>query len=146
MQLPNTAVALSPAHAWFMSNLPEIQSRSNACFARLTPDRRQEAQAEVAAVVFKAVDSAARRGVIARITPFHLVNNAARQFREGRRITGSSSTDVMAEATQRKGRRRRHVPLWRSARPVASRTPDAPAWPRGWRIGVWIRDRMNKFV
>ena len=83
-----------------MNNFDEIQSRSKACFSRLTPDRRQEAQAEVLATVFKATASAAKRGTLNRLTPFHLVSYAVQQQRVGRRMAGSSSTDVLSDLTR----------------------------------------------
>ena len=104
MQLPNTAASTSPAHDWFMQNLTEIQSRSRAVFARLTPERREDAVSEVMAHVFQASESAARRGVLAKITPYHAVVFAAKHYRKGRRIAGYSSTDVSSEATKIKGR------------------------------------------
>ena len=100
MQLPTPSVASSSANLWFMNNYAEIQSRSKACFCRLTPDRRQEAEAEVLATVFKATASAAKRGTLNRLTPFHLVSYAVQQQRVGRRMAGSSSTDVLSDLTR----------------------------------------------
>ena len=102
MQMPNAAS--SAANDWFMQNLAEIQSRSRAVFARLTPERREDAIAEVMANVYQASESAARRGVLARITPFYCVTFAAKHYRKGRRIAGYSSTDATSEATRVKGR------------------------------------------
>ena len=83
MQLPNAA-STSEAHDWFIRNLAEIQSRSHACFARLNPDLREEAVAEVMANVYQASASAARRGVLAKITPYHAVVYATKHFRTTR--------------------------------------------------------------
>jgi hypothetical protein len=100
----SAAISQSPAHAWFMENLPEIQSRSRACLSRLPRHQREEAMAEVVGSVFKASVHAERNGVLARITPFHAVVYAVKHYRQGRRMAGYSSTDVMSEATQIKGR------------------------------------------
>ena len=104
MRLPSSPVSVSLAHDWFMTNLPEIKSRTNAVFARLSPERREDAIAEVMANVYQASESAARRGVLARITPFYCVTFAAKHYRKGRRIAGYSSTDATSEATRVKGR------------------------------------------
>ena len=94
----------TPAHRWFAQNLPEIQSRARACLARLHPAQREEALAEVMGAVFTTSVHAHRRGTLAKITPFHAVNFAAKHYRAGRRLAGTSSTDVMSEATQIQGR------------------------------------------
>jgi len=94
----------SPAHTWFMQNLTEIQSRSRACLSRVPSRFRDDAMAEVIANVFKASVSAQRRGVLARITPFRCVLYAVKQYHQGRRMAGYTSTDVMSEAAQAKGR------------------------------------------
>jgi hypothetical protein len=100
----SAAISQSPAHTWFMQHLPEIQSRSRACVSRLPRHQRDDAMAEVVGSVFKASVHAERNGVLARITPFHAVVYAVKHYRQGRRMAGYSSTDVMAEATQIKGR------------------------------------------
>src|ERR1035438_690174 len=79
----SAALLSSPAHAWFMNNLAEIQSRSRVRLKHLSGDRQEEALAEVVGAVFKASVHAHRRGVLDRITPFHAVNYAVRQFRVG---------------------------------------------------------------
>jgi len=99
-------VSSSPAQSWFTRNLPEIQSRSRACLSRVRPDQRDDALAEVMGVVYKTSVNAQKRGVLAKITPFHAVDFAVRQYRQGRRMGGYSSTDVTSEATQRLGRSR----------------------------------------
>lgn len=103
MNIPATDL---PAHDWFTHHLPEIRSRAHACFARIEGDRREEAEAEVLASVFRACVRAARRGTLARITPYWAVVYATRQFKAGRRFAGTSSTDATSEATQRRGRSR----------------------------------------
>src|SRR5438552_2962720 len=103
MQLKHSAVFQSPAHIWFLSNYEEIQSRTRACFSFLRVTDREEAVAEVIAVVFKASVLAANKGVLHRVTPYHAVRFAVLQYREGRRMAGYSSTDVMNEATTIKG-------------------------------------------
>src|ERR1035438_9190683 len=94
----------SPAHTWFMNNLAEIQSRSHARLKYLSGDRKDKALAEVVGAVFKASIHAQRRGVLDRITPFHAVNYAVRQFRVGRRLAGTSTTDILSEAAYLMGR------------------------------------------
>ena len=97
-------ISSSPAHCWFSQNLSEIESRSRACLSRLQPEQREEAMAEVLGAVFHASVNAQKRGVLARITPFHAVVFAVKRYRTGRRMAGSSITDVMAEGTQLRGR------------------------------------------
>lgn len=94
----------SLAHQWFNDNLPEISIRARGVFFYLRDDDRDEAIAEAVAYAYTAIDSAARRGTLHNLTPFHLVNFAAKHFRQGRRVAGYSSTDVMGEATRRRGR------------------------------------------
>jgi hypothetical protein len=104
MQSSHSAVVESPAHAWFLGHLPEIRSRCRAALTRLRAESREEATAEVTAAVFKAAVHAARNGTLGRVTPYHAVAFAVRQFRQGRRVAGYSSTDVTSEAAQAKGR------------------------------------------
>ena len=54
--------------------------------------------------VYQASESAARRGVLAKINPYQAVVYATKHYRKGRRIGGYSSTDVSSEATRVKGR------------------------------------------
>ena len=68
------------------------------------PDNGEDAIAQVMANVFQASESAARRGVLARINPYQAVVYAAKHYRKGRRIARYSSTDVSSEATRVKGR------------------------------------------
>jgi hypothetical protein len=63
-----------PACDWFLNNLDEIRSRAGACLCRLRPERREDAVAEVVAVVFCATVRAARRGVLGNVTAFTLSN------------------------------------------------------------------------
>lgn len=65
------AIQAVSAQDWFLDHLPEIKSRARACFSRLRAEDRDEAVAEVVANVYTSCASAARRGVLARITPFH---------------------------------------------------------------------------
>lgn len=104
MQTVHKDVFTSPAHDWFLHNLDEIRSRATACLCRLRPEAREEAVAEVMAAVFCAAVRAARRGTLCRVTPFHAVVFATKQFRLGRRVAGTSSTDVTADATAAKRR------------------------------------------
>ena len=99
-----SSVSRSPAHVWFSQNLPEIQSRARACLSHLLPEQRAEASAEILGSIFKTCVSAQNRGTLHNITPFHAVVYAVKHYRAGRRMAGYSSTDVMSEATQLKGR------------------------------------------
>lgn len=94
----------SSAHRWFAVHRIEIESRIKACFCRINDNELEEATAEVLANVYKAIDSAARRGVLGNVTPYHLVVYAVKHFWQGRRMAGYSTTDVMSEATRRRGR------------------------------------------
>lgn len=98
------AIPSTPVQNWFIRHLPEIESRSRACFCHLRPEQRDEALAEVFGVVYKTCVNAQKRGVLAKITPYFAVVYAVRQYRAGRRMGGTSSTDVMAETAQVKGR------------------------------------------
>ena len=117
MQMSNSKVDPFAAHDWFLNNLDEIRSRAGACLGRLRPEHREEAVAEVVAAVFCAAVRAARRGVLERVTPFHAVDYAVRQYWQGRRVAGTSSTDVVADATTAK----------RRVRVVSLESPDAEA-------------------
>ena len=99
-----SVVSRSPAHVWFAQNMPEIQSRARACLSHMRPEQREEATAEILGAVFKTSVNAAKRGMLGNITPFHAVVFALKQYRAGRRLAGTSSTDVLAESTQIKGR------------------------------------------
>lgn len=92
----------SAGHNWFERHLPELTSRCRA-FTRRVPDHvREEAQAEILASIFQYVLRAERRGKLSALTPFTLVSFFGRAFCDGRRMTGSSRTDVMSVATQRR--------------------------------------------
>ena len=92
----------SAGHDWFERHRPELTSRSRA-FTRRVPDHvREEAQAEILASIFQYVLRAERRGKLPALTPFTLVSFFGRAFCDGRRMTGSSRTDVMSVATQRR--------------------------------------------
>lgn len=102
LTVSHAAQASTEANAWLTQHHEELCSRAGASFARLDPGRREEAVAEVIALVADSAHRAAERGTLARITAYHAVTYASRQVRCGRRATGTSSTDVLAEATQRK--------------------------------------------
>ena len=92
----------SAGHDWFEQRLPELISRCRA-FTRRVPDHvREEAQAEILASIFQYVLRAERRGKLSALTSFTLVSFFGRAFCDGRRMTGSSRTDVMSLATQRR--------------------------------------------
>jgi hypothetical protein len=100
MQLNNPPVNQSPAHVWFLKNLPEIRSRARACLVGLRADDREEAMAEVTAAVFKATVHASARGTLDRVTPYCAVVFAVCQYRQGRRMAGYTSTDVLSDAAR----------------------------------------------
>lgn len=88
------------ANAWLLRHHHEIASRANAVFAHLDPDRREEATAEVTANAVAWAHSAARRGRLHRVTPYWFVVYASRQYRQGRRFTGSNCRCAMSEAAK----------------------------------------------
>ena len=88
------------ANSWIQRHHSELRSRARACFAYCEPGHREEAIAEILAASLAAAHSAARRGKLARITPYWLVIFATRQFRSGRRFAGTSSVCVMSEAAR----------------------------------------------
>jgi len=92
------------ARQWFEHHYAELKSRSAAQFNHLPFHNREEAVADVLATAYLGIVSAADRGVLHRITPFHLIDYARRQHRTGRRFGGSSTTDVLAEGTALCGR------------------------------------------
>lgn len=105
MPLCAQAAVSSPAHVWFVSHLPEINSRARAYFSDLKPEVREEAVQDCLAVIWKQSLTAARRGVLDTHTPFHAVVFAGRGWRSGRRFgSGFSKTDVMAEGARAAGR------------------------------------------
>jgi len=92
--------ATQEANSWLLTNQVELESRAKANLAMLGRERRDEAVAEVIAMAFAWAVSAARRGVLHKLTPFWCVIFASRQWRQGRRFAGYSSTCVMSEAAK----------------------------------------------
>ena len=92
------------AQAWFLQHLAGMQRFTRLRFRGLGSGECEEAVADVLASIFRSSLSAARSGKLHRLTPYHVVVFAVRQYRCGRRFAGYSSTDALAEATQRRGR------------------------------------------
>jgi hypothetical protein len=90
------------AHVWYEARLPELTRRCRAFTYRLPRFVREEAQAEILAGIFEYLLSAERRGKLHALTPFSLVSFFGRAFCGGRRVAGSSRTDVMSSAAQRR--------------------------------------------
>ncbi len=97
LSIPDSQVS-QEANAWLLTHRDELESRARANFSRLGSERRDEAIAEVMAVTLAAALSAVRRGRLHKLTPFWCVIFASRQWRQGRRFAGYSSTCVMSEA------------------------------------------------
>lgn len=96
-QCPRTA-----AHVWYEAHLPELTRRCRAFTYRLPSFVREEAQAEILAGILVYLLSAERRGKLHAVTPFSLVSFYGRAFCDGRRVAGSSRSDVMSSAAQRR--------------------------------------------
>jgi hypothetical protein len=109
---------ISPAHVWFSQHLSELRSRAKVFAAQLGRNERDEAVAEIVAQTWKFVLSAARRGKLARLTPFTLVQFFGRAYVAGRRLTGTRSGDVLSVAAQRK--HRLHIVSLDEVRPVCT--------------------------
>ena len=71
-----------------------------------------------------------RRGTLHRVTPFHAVVFATKQFWQGRRVAGFTSTDAMAEATAAKNAARPISYLAAEDRACARRASSWSARPR----------------
>jgi len=99
LSIPDSHVS-QEANAWLLTHRHEIESRARANFSRLDRERRDEAVAEVMAVTLAAALGAARRGRLCKLTPFWCVIFASRQWRQGRRFAGYSSTCAMSEASR----------------------------------------------
>ena len=99
LSIPDSQVS-QEANAWLLTHRHEIESRARANFSRLDRERRDEAVAEVMAVTLAAALGAARRGRLCKLTPFWCVIFASRQWRQGRRFAGYSSTCAMSEASR----------------------------------------------
>ena len=92
--------AADAANRWLTDHHDELASRARAVAPRKTLDAREEAVAEMLALIVLAVHSAAKRGRLDQLTAFWLVTFAGRQLTEGRRACGYSSRCAMADATR----------------------------------------------
>jgi len=86
----------------FARMLPEIKAFANFRFAFMDPDARDEAVQETTALAWMNYASARSKGKVLNAST--LVHYAALNVTSGRRMAGSSSTDVMSRETQMKGR------------------------------------------
>jgi hypothetical protein len=84
----------------FESLVPELQSRLNALHSGLDAEAREEAVAEGLAYGYEIYKSSLLRGLAHKITTCSLAVFCAGLWRTGRRFTGSSATDVMADRTR----------------------------------------------
>ena len=113
----------SAGHVWFEQYLPELASRTRAYVRRLPPAQHEEAVAEILAQLFAYTVRAADRGKLHLLTPFTLVSFFGRAYYQGRRLGGSSTTDVLSEQTRyRRGLRvvsLDRFPLGRSRLPLS---------------------------
>jgi hypothetical protein len=91
----------SSGHDWFERHLPELASRCRAFMRRVPSHDREEAQAETLGSIFQYVLRAAERGKLSALTPFTLVSFFGRGVCEGRRMTGTSTKDLLSEACHR---------------------------------------------
>ncbi len=91
----------SAGHDWFERHLPELTSRCRAFLRRVPVHTREEAQAEILASIFQYVLRADRRGKLHALTPFTLVSFFGRGVCQGRRMTGTSTTDALDVVPER---------------------------------------------
>lgn len=90
----------SEANAWIITHLPELQSRAKANLSLLSREQQEEAVAEVIAMSVAWTRSAARRGRLDKVTAFWLVTFASRQWRQGRRFAGCTSSCVLSKGAK----------------------------------------------
>lgn len=102
MTLPVFDRSNQQARKWFDERHVELLSRAQATFRQLHADHREEAVAEVLATIFSWACRAAGRGRLDKLTAFWAVTFAARQYRQGRRLAGYTSSCVMSEAARAK--------------------------------------------
>ena len=98
------ASASSAARRWFAEQLAELKSRCRSYVSRLPRRERDEASAEVLACIFNYALQAERRGLRSRRAPSTMVSFMARGYCAGRKMTGTSSRDVLSYAFQRRHR------------------------------------------
>ncbi len=87
------------ANAWLTTHHQELMQRARYRLRRMRRRDRQEAIAEVMAMVAVYVHSAAERHRLESLTPYWLVEYASRNFINGRR-TGGRGQCVMSPAVQ----------------------------------------------
>ncbi len=121
------------ANGWVERNLRELKSRGSAVLGRVDENRREEEIAEIVAMSVVAAHSAAKRGVLHRLTPFWCVIFAAKQLRSGRSCAGMSTRCVHSKGTQVRGRAKvvSLESMWRRGR-------------AGFDLGEAISDRRSE--
>jgi len=100
MPMPMTDPSNQQAREWFTAHHDELRSRAHCTFRHLGADRREEAEAEVLGTSYVWACRAAERGRLDHLTAYWCIAFAARQFRQGRRMAGYSSSCVMSEAAR----------------------------------------------
>ena len=98
--IASTQLTPSAGHVWFEQHLPELTSRCQLFVQRLPRAEREEAVAEILGQIFSYTVRAADRGKLHLLTPFTLVSFFGRAYCQGRRLGGSSTTDVLSEQTR----------------------------------------------
>lgn len=88
------------ANQWLLEHYDELASRARAIAPRKDPLAREEAVAEMIALIVLAVHRAAKRDRLDQITPFWLATFASRHIAQGRLAAGYSSRCAMADATR----------------------------------------------
>lgn len=100
------AAVQSAAHLWFDEHLAELRRRCRQFSRRFPRHERDEAVAEMLANIFRYALRAEPRGKLHLLTPCTMVSFFGRAYGAGRRLTGSSSNDVLSAAAQRRHRLR----------------------------------------
>lgn len=97
-----TTAGRSAAHVWFDEHLADLRRQCRQFVRRLPRHDRDEATAEILARIFQYALRAEPRGKLRLLTPFTMVCFFGRAYCAGRRLTGSSSNDVLSAAAQRR--------------------------------------------
>ncbi|HUU96072.1 MAG TPA: hypothetical protein VM487_10060 [Phycisphaerae bacterium] len=92
----------SDAHRWFDHHLPELIRRARLFARRLPRGERDEAVAEILAMMFRYVFSAAVRGKLRVLTAPALVRFYCWAYLDGRRAAGASGRDVFSPRVHRR--------------------------------------------
>ena len=90
------------ARRWLVEHHPELVRRARLRHGHLDPEARDEAIAETLAYTTQAVQGAAGRGTLDRLTPGTCVRFAGKHIDQGRRVAGSSSRCPLSRECQRR--------------------------------------------